>query len=217
MCVFASTVRRWKWKTCPRSRRPRNTTSTWWWTASKSGRKRMRRPETPCASDWPKALKPRCTWPNTALLPWRWTPVKNTCSTPSFHARCAPIPSASWSRGCSRSTRPWARARLATALAAWRFLTRIGWWPSLRSAWPVVPSRAGTGATGFTSACSKAWPSITSSTSKHRSRNSRPFISRCCCTAQDWRKSSSATPWSPEPRRAKRSARSTRLRGSSPT
>ncbi|MEY4028768.1 MAG: UvrABC system protein [Pseudomonadota bacterium] len=67
--AFASMARRWRWKTCPRSRKPRNTTSTWWWTASKCDRRRTPRHATPCASAWPKALRPRCTWPNTA--PWR--------------------------------------------------------------------------------------------------------------------------------------------------
>jgi excinuclease UvrABC ATPase subunit len=55
---------------------------------------------------------------------------RSTCSAPSLPARCAAIRWASWSRACSRSTRPWAPARPATAWASARCSTRRAWWPS---------------------------------------------------------------------------------------
>ena len=42
----------------------------------------------------------------------RWTRGRSTCSAASSPARCAAIRWPSWSRACSRSTRPWAPARV---------------------------------------------------------------------------------------------------------
>ena len=54
--------------------------------------------------------------------------AKSTCSTPNSPAPSAPTPSASWSRACSRSTPPWARAQAATVWGTWSFSTPRGWW-----------------------------------------------------------------------------------------
>ena len=83
--------------------------------------------------------------------------AKEHCSTPSSPAPSATTRSPSSSRGSFRSTRRWAPARAAMAWATWSSSIRRGWWPFPRCRWPAARSRAGTGATATTSACSKAW------------------------------------------------------------
>jgi hypothetical protein len=88
-----------------------------------------------CSSAWPRALRPPCGW--AATRPRRdaalemdgpGAPVQRQVRLPGVQL----FASASWSRACSRSTRPWAPARRATAWATWRSSTRRAWWPSPR-------------------------------------------------------------------------------------
>ncbi len=65
-CASASTARPTNTTTCPSSRRPRSTTSTWSSTAC------ARAPT--CSSGWPRASRPRCAWPTAAPLRSNWAP-----------------------------------------------------------------------------------------------------------------------------------------------
>ena len=76
------------------------------------------------------------------------------CSPRSSPARSATTRSPSSSRGSSRSTIRWARARAATGSAASASSTRSAWWRFRSSRSPRARSRAGTAATSSISRCS---------------------------------------------------------------
>ena len=110
------------------------------------------------SSDWPNPSRPRCATPTDA--PWRWrsTAARSICSPRASPARSAATRCRSWSRGCSRSTTRWARARAATAWAASASSTRSAWLHSRIWRWARAQSKAGIGAISSTSRCCRAWP-----------------------------------------------------------
>ena len=164
----------------------------------------------------PNRTKPRFARETGARSRSRWTRKmsgrESISSRRNSPVRCATTRSPNSSRGCSRSTARWARARAATAWARSASSTRSASSRFRNCRSQAAQSRAGTGATSSTSRCWAASPSTRTSTSRNRSSGSPIVRSRSSSTAAAKRRFRSPTCRTAASRRYA----STRSRGSFP-